>query len=43
MEQNQELFSRLMSDRDLADLVTRRLRQDVYERIREEAATGSGL
>jgi type I restriction enzyme R subunit len=36
MEQNQELFARLMSDRALADLVTRSLRQDVYERIRTQ-------
>ena len=40
MEQNQELFTRLMSDPDLADLVTRSLRQDVYERIRSETEGG---
>lgn len=33
MEQNQELFAKLMTDQDLAALVTRSLRQDVYERI----------
>ncbi|MFN8633572.1 MAG: type I restriction endonuclease [Chloroflexota bacterium] len=40
MEQNQELFDRMMGNQDLADLVTRRLRQDVYERLRGEGAGG---
>ena len=33
MEQNYELFAKLMGDQSLKDLVTQRLRQDVYERI----------
>jgi type I restriction enzyme R subunit len=37
MEQNHDLFEKLIGDRDLIDLVTRRLRQDVYERILDES------
>jgi type I restriction enzyme, R subunit len=36
VEQNHDLFTKLMSDPALKDLVTQRLRQDVYERIRED-------
>ena len=36
MEQNYDLFTKLMSDPALKDLVTQRLRQDVYERILDE-------
>ena len=35
MEQNAELFAKLMSDSALKDVVTQRLRQDVYERVRD--------
>lgn len=37
MEQNHELFAELMSDQALKDVVTRRLRQDVYECILAES------
>ena len=36
MEQNYDLFTKLMSDPALKDVVTQRLRQDVYERILDE-------
>jgi type I restriction enzyme R subunit len=36
MEQNYELFTQLMSDQALKDMVTQHLRQDVYERILDE-------
>jgi hypothetical protein len=36
MEQSYDLFAKLMRDPSLKDVVTQRLRQDVYKRILDE-------
>ena len=41
MEQNADLFAKLKRDQALKDVVTQRLRQDVYERILETEMGGT--
>lgn len=42
MDQNQEIFTRYMNDKDFQKAVAEWMRKEVYEQVRKEAATSVG-